>query len=153
MLVSKVHRQFDLYVYAEYDAGEIITKRFIKEGASEYGVLVGREFLYAIGYADEEPDTVTIISSRLDQQIVRFDIGGKKYLVKKSRCPITDANKAVFPIFELFNNTNRVIDKKLIQCCSRYIGNSNIRPGLFEEYRQYYPKAYQRIRGTKLLIK
>lgn len=145
--VVKVNRYYDLYLFRGTADDTAIRKYFTEPADEVTGIVVGKSFLYEIGYLEEKPDTVNILTNDLDKQHLNFEFNGMKYKIKKSDVKITRDNYRIIPVLELFVDNKVTIDNRLYMCCMRYCRDHGVSDiSMILDMR--YSRAYQRMLDT-----
>lgn len=106
----------------------IAEKKYVKNGKSIYGIYAGQTNLNMFGLSTQVPNFIEIISNNESTRKRKVIIDGKEYILRKSRCKITNDNYPEYTLFQLFDDISK--DEKINDIAKtkiyNYIKSNNV---------------------------
>lgn len=129
-------------------SNQVIEKKYIKDNENVYGIYSGLYLLNEFGITEQVPNIIEITTNNEATRKRTITIGKKKYILRKSRCEITDDNYSSYTLVQLFYDMNK--DDKLSDLANlqigRYIRQNNITKEKLLSIAIYFPlKTYKKM--------
>lgn len=119
----------------------VMEKRYLKNECSVYGVYSGMKLLNAFSITTQMPAVIEIVSNNESMRCREVELNGRRFVLRKSRCSITEKNYAAYTILQLFNDFEN--DDKLnlfsTKRLQEYVQKQNITMRQLTELASFFP--------------
>ena len=85
-------------------ADEVISKKYIRNGNDVYGIYSGLKLQNIFSVTTQMPYTIEIVTNKETMRSRKTEINGRRFILKKSRCPISKENANAYTVLQLFND-------------------------------------------------
>lgn len=85
-------------------ADDVINKKYLQNGNDIYGVYSGLKLQNIFSVTTQMPNTVEIVTNNETMRCRRIEIDGRRFILRKSRCPISKTNVGAYTVLQLFND-------------------------------------------------
>lgn len=85
-------------------ADDVINKKYLRNGNEVYGVYSGLKLQNIFSVTTQMPNTVEIVTNNETMRKRQVEIDGRKFILRKSRCPISRVNADAYTVLQLFND-------------------------------------------------
>ncbi len=164
-IASKELAQFDRGVYylprvtffglpSSLTSEEVAKKRYIGEGPSVHGLYCGLKLLNLFSLTTQMPLVSEIVSNEETMRRREVEIGGRTFVLHKSRCEINESNLAPYTIMQLFSDVGEgdCFDESARRLLRDYIKKEKIsRDQLFSAASFFPGRASKRLIGSGFL--
>ncbi len=109
-------------------ADDVINKKYIQNGNNIYGVYSGLKLQNIFSVTTQMPNTVEIVTNNETMRCRKVEIDGRRFILRKSRCPISKANADAYTVLQLFNDmgTQMKLDNRAKEKVIRFIKKNNV---------------------------
>lgn len=122
--------------YSKLLPDKIITKKYIKNNEEIYGIYGGIYLENLFDLTTQVPNIIEVISNNESSRCRKINIDGREFILKKTRCAITNENYKEYMILELLSNKNSIADIRTIK---KYIEDNKITLQSLLEIAKYFP--------------
>jgi len=107
---------------------QVIEEKYIRKGTNICGIYSGLNILNKFGITDQVPNTLEIITNNEKTRKRKIIINNREFIIRKSKCLITNDNYSAYTILQLFNDINDmdIISKESEERINNYIREHNI---------------------------
>ena len=81
---------------------QIVEKKYLFYGEEPSGIYCGLALLNRFGVTTQMPGRLDVVTNQESSRNRKIVINGRKFYLKKSRCPITKDNYAAYTLVQLF---------------------------------------------------
>lgn len=129
---------------------DIVKKKYISDGKQIYGIFGGLELLNRFSITTQMPMIIEIVTNKATMRYREITIGGRTFILRKSRCEINKDNFAAYTIMQLFSDFLRAdkVDESSFRVLQKYIKKENITAGQIFALAKEFPA-----RAAKNLIR
>ena len=85
-------------------ADDVMNKKYVQNGNNVYGIYSGVKLQNEFSVTSQMPDVVEIVTSNGEMKCRKIEIGGRKFVLRKARCPISKSNASAYKILQLFDD-------------------------------------------------
>lgn len=112
----------------EITADDVMNKKYVQYGNNVYGIYSGAKLQNEFSVATQTPDIVEIVTSNGEMKCRKIEMGGRKFVLRKARCPISKANASAYSILQLFDDvgTQTKLDDLVVGKIIGFIEKNNI---------------------------
>lgn len=105
----------------------VVVKKYLRSENEVFGIY-GRWIMELnFDLSTQVPNTIEVITNNTSRAIRRFEIRGRRVVLRKSRLPITKENVSAYTLLELFSMMDmREYSKRVRQSVFEYIKEKNI---------------------------
>ncbi len=125
----------------------VIEKKYISRKGELLGYYSGITFANQIGISTQLPFVQEIVTNEIGTPIRKFDIKGRKFIVRKSRTTITKENVKVLQLLDLLKEYDLYSEVRIEEAreiVSEYIKSNKIKKQNFDMYLKLFPdKVYK----------
>lgn len=109
-------------------ADDVINKKYIQNGNNIYGVYSGLKLQNIFSVTTQMPNTVEIVTNNETMRCRKVEIDGRRFILRKSRCPISKTNADAYTVLQLFNDmgTRMKLDNWAKEKVIRFIKINNV---------------------------
>lgn len=108
----------------------VVDKKYISNKGEIYGIygkyVIDLNFLAS----SQVPNTIEVITNKETRRVREIYIKGRRVVLRKSRCKITNDNHTAYTLVEFFNNVDMIQyneDKNIRRMVKEYINENNIK--------------------------
>ncbi len=135
--------------YSKLLPDKIITKKYIKNNDGVYGIYGGIFLENILDLTTQVPNIIEVISNNESARSRKINIDGREFILKKSRCTITNENYKEYMILELLSSKNSITDAKAIK---KYMKDNKITIQSLLETAKYFPsKVFKNLLNLGIL--
>lgn len=109
-------------------ADDVINKKYVQNGKDVYGVYSGLKLQNIFSVTTQMPNTVEIVTNNETMRCRKVEIDGRRFILRKSRCPISKTNADAYTVLQLFNDmrTQIKLDDWAKEKVIRFIKKNNV---------------------------
>lgn len=85
-------------------ADDVINKKYLRNGDEVYGVYSGLKLQNIFSVTTQMPNTVEIVTNNETMRKRQVEIDGRRFILRKARCPISKLNADAYTVLQLFND-------------------------------------------------
>lgn len=132
----------------------VMAKRYLRNESSVYGVYSGLKLLNTFSITTQMPTVIEIVSNNETMRCREVELNGRRFVLRKSRCPITEKNYAAYTILQLFSDFENgdeldVFARKRLQ---EYMKKQNVTMGQLLDLTSVFPaRVAKRLIGSGLI--
>lgn len=130
----------------------VMEKKYVYRNNKILGYYSGYTFANQIGISTQVPYVQEIVTNEMGNPIKRLNVGGRTFIIRKSRTQITEDNVKVLQLLDLLKDVELYTELKgeeIKECFSRYIYSNNITKEMVDMYLPLFPgKIYKSIYET-----
>ncbi len=89
--------------YSKLNPQKVVEKKYIAYRDRVYGIYGGVWLLNAMGFSDQVPVAVEVLTNNETMRYREVTVGHLKVILRRARIPINAANVGIFTLWELFN--------------------------------------------------
>ena len=123
-------------------ANDVVEKKYIANKGETFGIygkyVIDLNFLASY----QVPNTIEVITNKETRRVREINIKGRRVILRKSRCKITNANADAYTLVEFFNNINMrqyKEEKQISKMVKEYICEKNIKRDDVMEVAESFP--------------
>ena len=135
-------------------ADMIIEKKFLRSKQDVYGVYSGIKLLNNFSLTTQMAAVVEIVTNNESAKYREIQIRNRRYILRKSRFPITKDNYAAYTILQLFSelNKNEKLDAYSKDILLKYIKNTGVtKEQLFSLSMNFPSRTAQYLIGSGII--
>lgn len=131
-------------------ADDVIRKRYLYNGNDVYGLYSGIKLLNAFSVTTQMAGVVEVVTNNESAKYREIQINNRRFILRKSRCPINKENAAAYTIMELFSEMKNddTLDESAIQKLKSFIAKEGVLPSQLFSMAQEFPA-----RAAKMMIR
>ena len=133
----------------------VVYKRFLRnENDTVCGIFSGIKLLNDFNITTQVPNAIEIVTNKESSRKREVEIGGIRYILRKSRTEITNENYNAYTVLEILNNLNydEDLDEESKDTISRYIYKTQLSKDELLDMSTYFPsKAGRKLRESGVL--
>lgn len=120
--------QMTIFGLSTITADDVINKKYVQNGKDVYGVYSGLKLQNIFSVTTQMPNTVEIVTNNETTRCRKIEMSGRRFILRKSRCPISKANADAYTVLQLFNDmgTQIKLDSWAKATIIKYIRNNNV---------------------------
>lgn len=131
---------------------EYLRSKYIGTGKRVRGYVAGLSFLNEIGYSDDVPGRIEIVSNVETTRGRELRIGPEKAYVRKAPIRVTAKNARILPVFDILAKKTPKKDVRLMNALTHYLSEAGIDKNAVELAFKNLPKnLYNKINIGGLL--
>lgn len=120
--------QMTFFGLSTITADDVIKKKYLQNGKEVYGVYSGLKLQNIFSVITQMPNTVEVVTNNETMRCRQIELDGRKFVLRRSRCPISKANANAYTILQLFTDlgTQIRLDRWAKERVVSYIRKNNI---------------------------
>lgn len=120
--------QMTIFGLSTITADDVIKKKYLQNGKEVYGVYSGLKLQNIFSVITQMPNTVEIVTNNETMRCRQIELDGRRFVLRRSRCPISKANANAYTILQLFTDlgTHIQLDRWAKERVVSYIRKNNI---------------------------
>jgi hypothetical protein len=136
--------------FSTITADSVIEKKYLRYADQTYGIYSGIKLLNNFSITTQMAAVIEIVTNNETTRCREINIGGRKFILRKSRCEINKNNYAVYTILQLFNDFTQQdrLDESSRRILLEYIKNYKVTQKQLLELSTQFPAQ-----TTKKLIR
>ena len=133
----------------------VVEKKYVFRNNKILGYYSGCTFANQIGISTQVPYIQEIVTNEMGNPIKKLDLGGRTFVLRKSRTEVTEDNVKVLQFLDLLKDIEMYAELKgeeMKECLSNYINNNKITKEIVDMYLPLFPdKIYKSIYETGII--
>lgn len=119
----------------------VIEKKYLRYADQTYGIYSGIKLLNNFSITTQMAAVIEIVTNNETTRCREINIGGRKFILRKSRCEIDKNNYAVYTILQLFNDFSQQdrLDESSRRILLEYIKNYKVTQKQLLELSTQFP--------------
>ena len=120
----------------------VVDKKYISNKGEIFGIygkyVIDLNFLAS----SQVPNTIEVITNKETRRVREIYIKGRRVVLRKSRCKITNDNHTAYTLVEFFNNVDMIQyneDKNIRRMVKEYINENNIKRDIVISVAEAFP--------------
>jgi len=135
-------------------ADDVIRKKYIGSGGDIYGIYGGIKLLNSFSATTQVANTIEIVTNNETTRKRIIELDGRKFVLRKSRCPITSNNADAYAVIQFFSELDK--DEELSELSKRkvleYINGCSISAESLKNMAKIFPaKAAKNLLMSEVL--
>lgn len=130
----------------------VVEKKYVYRNNKILGYYSGYTFANQIGVSTQVPYIQEIVTNEMGNPIKKLSLGGRTFVIRKSRTQVTEENVKVLQFLDLLKDIEMYAELKgeeIKECLTNYICNNQITKEMVDIYLPLFPdKIYKSIYET-----
>ena len=140
--------------YSTTSSGEVAKSKYLSDGGRTYGIYSGLSLLNRFAISSQVPNVLEIVTNNESSRKRVVDIGGMKYVLRRSRFEITEDNFCYYVILQLFleMGSNPVLSDFSRGCIKAYLNENDMDKEQLIRYGMAFPaRVLKNLLGSEVL--
>ena len=130
----------------------VVEKKYVYRNNRILGYYSGYTFANQIGVSTQVPYIREIVTNEMGNPIKKLNMGGRTFVIRKSRTQVTEENVKVLQFLDLLKDIEMYAElrgEEIKECLTNYICNNQITKEMIDIYLPLFPdKIYKSIYET-----
>jgi hypothetical protein len=118
---------------------DVLFSRYLQRGKQVEGYVSGLSFLNQIGYSDDVPGRLELVSNFEKSRGREIRLGEQRAYLRRPLIKVTKENVRILPVFDVLSRSSLAGDPSFSQAVARYFAYQKVGPAQIKEVYEQLP--------------